>query len=214
MGVNHEYTGFWIDAAIAERPDLTNATKLLLGMVAGMVKAYGACEATSGYMSTCLDLSCNTVDSGLATLERKGLIERRTRRRPRWTKRTILLGEAYPKKDAAVPKISGGDTPKNRWSLDSTLSTIRDEDGVASRLPRSPLRSESSRSSAKPVAPAAPKLLPVPAIHLQMVQDWSAQVLTFAASADGVRQVKAPGVIQVRPASASTAADPEFFAKM
>ncbi len=94
-------TGFRIDVGIAERPDLTPATKLVLAFVAAMVKAYGTCNATNTYMARCLGMQRRTVIRSLSALEMAGLIERTTTLGLGWATRPIKLGPSYPKKPEA-----------------------------------------------------------------------------------------------------------------
>ncbi len=101
MTTEKQFAGFLIDAGVAERADLTPATKLVLAFVAAMVKAYDACNATNTYMARCLGMQRRTVIRSLSALERAGLIERTTTLGSGWATRPIKLGPSYPKKPEA-----------------------------------------------------------------------------------------------------------------
>lgn len=213
-----QFTGFWVDAVLAVRADLTAATKLVLGLVAGMVKLYGACEATTGYIASCLGLDRSTVDKALAALEAAGLIERRTTRTPQRTKRVIRLGTAYPEKPAPLPE-KAADVPENPWSLDTTVRSIKgDEEGGAKARPLPPLESENTGTRRSLQAPGSS--LPQEPSALargRLTREWSAQVVACISNDEAVNQGhKTKGERSphpINPASDSTASDPAFQKK-
>lgn len=211
MPMEKQFTGFWVDADIAVRSDTTPAAKLVAGLVASMVRLYGVCEATSGYMARCLSLDRCTVDKALAALEAAGLIERRTTRTLLRTKRVITLGATYPRKPAPLPEKAAG-VPENPWSLDTTLRSIKEyKDGVALGLPRLPFEDETTDTRRLLQEQSA---LP----RGRLIREWSAQVIACIRSDGESRQgQKAKGTPSsahpINPASDRTASDPAFLKK-
>jgi len=214
-----QFTGFWVDAVIAVRDDLTAATKLVLGLVAAMVRLYGACEATTGYIASCLNLDRSTVDKALAALDAAGLIERRTTRTPQRTKRVIRLGAAYPEKPAPLPE-KAADVPENPWSLDTTVRSIKgDKDGVALGLPRLPFENGTAGTRRELQAPG-PSLPQEPSAlsRGRLIREWSAQtvacILGDGASRPNQKAKDMPSSAHpINPASDRTANDPVFMKK-